>query len=169
MTKKNVIIIILSMGLFAYCTSSTKEIDNIELTPFAKELINLYITEYSQTYEIGNIVLELYNDYNEYSLYIFECEDWYKSYTENDFLGETVYLGHKIMCFGKKLDFIFKMKYNIKYKKKNTIEPMLFDPIEWEICFRVKDTTLIKESTYSFDSIGLSKINNVVEKYFKGY
>ena len=52
MTKKNVIIIILSMGLFAYCTSSTKEIDNIELTPFAKELINLYITEYSQTYEI---------------------------------------------------------------------------------------------------------------------
>lgn len=46
---------------------------------------------------------------------------------------------------------------------------MLFDPIEWKICFRVKDTTLIKESTYSFDSIGLSKINNLVEKYFKGY
>ena len=47
--KKIVIIVTLSIGLFAYCTSSTKEIDNIELSHFAKELINLYITEYSQT------------------------------------------------------------------------------------------------------------------------
>jgi len=145
---------------------------NVILTDFTKELISMYINDIDNL-EAKNrkeeIIIRTHIDTLNYYLFIHSND--YKSYKycREDFIGQTLYLGHLVRIFGDENLMFYSVtkKVNSQKKCKNKIF-IEYDPSVWKICF-YKDKSFCKEKTYKVtDEEDISLIQSLVEKHFGG-
>ena len=149
---------------------SCQENSNIVLTDFTKELISMYIND-TDNFEAKNrkeeIIIRTHIDSLNYYLLIHSNDCKFYKYCRDDFVGQTLYLGHLVRVFGYENLMFYSVtkKANSQKKCKKKIE-VLYDPNVWKIYFN-KDQSFCKtKSCKGSEYEDISAIQNLVEKYF---
>ncbi len=147
-----------------------KENNNIILTDFTKELISMYINDLDNRdvkSRKDEIIIISGTDTLRYYLSVFANDS--KSYTfcREDFVGQTLYLGHLIRVFGNEDSIFYSIKEKKKHLKKCKEDYVIYDPYVWQVCL-YKDLSFCKMRTYKVTPNGdISAIQSLAEKYFK--
>lgn len=143
--------------------------ENVSLTGFTKELISMYINDLDNL-EAKNrndeIIIISIADTLHYYLSVFSNDS--KSYTfcREDFIGQTVYLGHLVRIFGDESSMFYSVNEKIEKQERCKDNYTEYDPNVWQICF-YKDKSFNKMRTYKTTlSEDISNIQNLAEKYF---
>lgn len=143
--------------------------DNVELTDFTKDLVSLYLND-EQNVEARNneddIILVSISDSATYELSVFSNNPKEFDYCRDDYLGQTIYLGHSITVYGDTNSEFFLL--NKKGEGSKRCEPSYeeYDPLVWYICFD-KDYTLCEKKTCKvspYDDITV--IRSLVDRHF---
>ncbi len=144
--------------------------ENVSLTDFTKELISMYINDLDNL-EAKNrkdeIIIISIADTLHYYLSVFSNDS--KSYTfcREDFIGQTLHLGHLIRVFGNESSIFYSVKEQIKTKKRCDDNFTGYDPSVWQVCI-YKDQSFCKMRTYRVTpNEDISAIQSLAEKYFK--
>ncbi|MDR1553981.1 MAG: hypothetical protein LBS69_11065 [Prevotellaceae bacterium] len=167
--KANKIFIIVFMvcGIISSC--KTRNNDNIILTDFTKELILLYVND-SNNLEAKNrkdeIIITSFTDTSYHYLSVFANNGREYKFCREDFVGQTLYLGHLIRVFGDEGSIFYSTRKKNKRLKKCKQDSIIYDPNVWNICFH-KDLSFCKMKTYKITvDEDISSIQNLAEKYF---
>jgi hypothetical protein len=146
-----------------------KENSNVMLTDFTKELISLYIND------VGNlnaknrkeeIIIISVTNTSYYYLSVFANSSKEYRFCREDFIGQTLHLGHLIRIFGDENSIFYSVKDKIKKQKKCKEIVTEYDPNEWFICFH-KNNSFCKMTTYKTNiKEDISAIQSLAEKYF---
>lgn len=158
--------------LIACCSVSCqtkKGKNNVELTDFTKDLISLYIND-ALNIDAKNrkdeIIVTAVADTSNYYLSVFSNNRKEYKFCREDFIGQTLYLGHLIRVFGDESSMFYSV--NEKVEKQNPYKDNYteYDPNVWQICF-YKDKSFNKMRTYKTTlSEDISAIQSLAEKYF---
>lgn len=84
------------------CRSSERN-DNLEMTEFTKELVCSYMNEEQSVgakNEADEIIIESSTDDSCYNLSIFANNPKEYTYCRDDYLGQTIFMGHTVKAFG---------------------------------------------------------------------
>ena len=145
-----------------------KERSDVVLTDFTKELIYTYINDLDN-FEAKNrndeIVIISVTDSSHYYLSVFANDS--KSYTfcRENFVGQTLHLGHLIRVFGDESSIFYSVKEQIK-KKRCNYNFTEYDPNVWQVCF-YKNKSFCKMKTYKvIGDEDISAIQSLAQKYF---
>jgi len=158
--------------VFIICglVSCQEKKSNIILTDFTKELISMYINDSNnlETKKMKEeIIIRTHTDTLIYYLFIHSND--YKSYKycREDFIGQTLYLGHLVRVFGDENLMFYSVTKKVNSQKKCKRKfGINYDPSVWEICF-YKDKSFCKTKTCKVSEYeDISAIQSLVEKYF---
>ena len=182
MDKKIIVFLIsmiLTVSFLESCRNAwyTDSTNNIELSAFTKELIDVYLKDsltlvMSKTSE-DEITLLCQKTDSSFIISLWQNErKLYKHYCYECFVGSVPYLGkgsysgHSVRAFGDALDFILSIKGPAKKQGRCKAEYWEYDPVEWTICFN-RDTSYCREQTilWSIDK-DISLIDTLIKKYF---
>lgn len=158
-----------------FCVSSCRfpaVENNIDLTDFTKDLVSLYLNDEQNVEERNNeddIILVSISDSATYELSVFSNNPKEFDYCRDDYLGQTIYLGHSITVYGDTNSEFFLL--NKKGEGSKRCEPSYeeYDPLVWDICFD-KDYTLCEKKTCKvspYDDITV--IRSLVERHFPAH
>lgn len=147
-----------------------KENSNVELTDFTKELISLYLND-AENLNAKNrkdeIIINYFTDTLRYYLSVFSNNSKEYNFCREDFVGQTLYLGHLIRIFGDENAIFYSVKEKIKSQKRCNDNFTEYDPSVWQVCF-YKDNSFCKMKTYKVTADGdISAIQKLAEKYFE--
>lgn len=155
-----------------YTFISCQENNNVKLTDFTKELISMYINDLDNRDvkdRKDEIIVTSYTDTLCHQLSVFANDRKSYKFCREDFVGQTLYLGHLIRVFGEE-DSVF---YSIIEKNKRVIRckedkfPPFYDPFVWQFSL-YNDLSFCKMKTYKVTPSGdISAIQNLAERYFK--
>src|SRR5690606_35121963 len=124
--------------------------NNVELTEFSKELISLYIND-PDNLEAKNgkdeIIIVNSTDTSYYYISVFSND--YKSYKycQEDFVGQTLYLGHLITIYGNDSSIFYFVKNKSKSQMPCKDDLIEYDPSVWQVSLH-KDMSFCKMKTY---------------------
>jgi TonB family protein len=146
-----------------------KEINDVALTDFTKELISLYINDIenlSAKNRQDEIIIISVTDTSYYYLSVFANNSKEYKYCKDDFIGQTVYLGHLIRVFGNENSIFYSLNEENRTQKPCKDNVTEYDPSVWRICFH-KDESFCKMKTYKVNVYeDISAIEDLVGKYF---
>jgi hypothetical protein len=146
-----------------------KDINNVVLTDFTKELISIYINDpdnLKAKNRRDEIIIVSVADTLYYYLSIFSNDSKSYKYCRNDFVGQVLYLGHSIRVFGNENFVFYSVKAKIKQQRCND-NYTEYDPLIWQVCLD-KDLSFCKMRTYKITvNEDISTIQRLAEKYFK--
>jgi hypothetical protein len=146
-----------------------KENSNIMLTDFTKELISLYINDVENLNAKNRkdeIIIFSVTDSSYYYLSIFANNSKEYKFCREDFVGQTLHLGHLIRVFGNESTIFYSVKEKIKPQKRCDDNFTEYDPTVWQVCF-YKDKSFCKMKTYKVTADeDISTIQSLAEKYF---
>lgn len=158
--------------LIACCSVSyqtKKGKNNVELTDFTKDLISLYIND-ALNIDAKNrkdaIIVTAVADTSYYYLSVFanNCKEY--KFCREDFIGQTVYLGHLVRIFGDESSMFYSVNEKIKKQERCKDNYTIYDPNVWQICF-YKNKSFNKMRTYKTTlSKDISTIQSLAEKFF---
>ena len=166
---RRIFTVIIVLCCFLSCQTN-KENNTIVLTDFTKELIALYfddIENLDAKNRKDEIIISTYTDKLNYYLCIHSNNPKSYEYCRDDFVGDTLYMGHLIRVFGEKKSIFYTVKGERKEKIKCSDDISEYDPNVWHICF-YKDLSFCKMRTSKLileDDISL--IQDLAGKYFK--
>ena len=149
--------------------------NNVVLTDFTKELISMFINEPDNYYykrandKKYEIIISTYTDSINYYLSINYHNSKPYEYCDNNLVGDTSYLEHRIKVYGDKESVFYSVEKNIKCQKpcKTPITMIEYNPPTWTICLN-KDLSFNKMKTEKVTLIGdKSSLQSLVEKHFK--
>lgn len=157
--------------IFGFMSCQTKEKnENIILTDFTKELISLYLNDdenLDAKNRVDEIIIRTYADTLSYYLNIHSNNSKSYDYCSDDFLGDTVYLGHIVRVFGDENLIFYSVKEKVKTQTKCNDYFIEYDPNVWCICL-YKDLSFCKMRTYKITAdADIFLIQDLVGKYFK--
>jgi TonB family protein len=139
------------------------------LTDFTKELISLYINDVKNLdakNKKDEIIIIFVADTSYYYLSVFANNNKEHRFCRNDFVGQTLYLGHLIRVFGNGNSKFYSVINEIKKQKKCKEIVTEYDPSIWQVCF-YRNLSLCKARTYKTNiDENISAIQNLAEKYF---
>lgn len=143
--------------------------NNVVLTDFTTELISIYIND---VVNIGvkdrkdEIIVISEEDTTYYYLSVFANNLKEFKFCREDFIGQTVYLGHKIRIFGNENSMFYSVSEKIKKQERCKDNYTEYDPNIWQIYF-YKDKSFNKMRTYKTTiSEDISTIQRLAEKYY---
>lgn len=143
--------------------------NNIQLPDFTQEIISTYINDtnnLSAKNRKDEIILISTTDTQDYCLSIFANDPQAYKYCRNDFVGQILYLGHKIRIFGDQTSIFYSVQ-ELKPQKPCNNEFIEYDPNVWQICLN-KDLSFNKMRSFKVNpNENISIIKNIVEKHFK--
>lgn len=149
------------------CKTESK--DNIIFTDFTKELISLYINDVENLNAKNRkdeIIITSFTDTSYYYLSVFANNDKEYKFCRDDFVGQTLYLGHLIRVFGDEGSIFYSTLKKNKRLKKCKQDSIIYDPNVWDICFH-KDLSFCKMKTYKTNIYeDISAIQSLAERYF---
>lgn len=158
--------------LIASCIVSCKAKkgnNNVMLTGFTKDLISLYINDavnINAKNRKDEIVVTAVADTSYYYLSVFANNRKEYKFCREDFIGQTVYLGHLVRIFGDESSIFYSVNEKIKKQERCKDNYTEYDPNVWQICF-YKDKSFNKMRTYKTTlSEDISTIQSLAEKYF---
>lgn len=144
--------------------------NNIMLTDFTKDLISLYINDavnINAKNRKDEIIVTAVADTSYYYLSVFANNRKEYKFCREDFIGQTLYLGHLIRVFGDENSMFYSVKQESKRIAKCKQDSIIYDPNIWQIVF-YKDKSFNKMRTYkTTPSEDISTIQSLAEKYFK--
>ncbi len=147
-----------------------KENSNVVLTDFTKELVSMYINDIENLNAKNRkdeIIIISVTDTLHYYLSVFANNSKEYKFCREDFVGQTLYLGHLIRIFGNENSIFHSVKEKVKKQKKCKDDFSFYDPIIWQVCF-YKDQSFCKMRTYKVTANeDISAIQSLAEKYFK--
>lgn len=143
--------------------------NNVMLTDFTKELISLYIND-AQNLNAKNkkdeIIVTFIADTSYYYLSVFANNRKEYKFCREDFIGQTMYLGHLVRIFGDENSMFYSVNEKIKKQERCKDNYAIYDPNVWQVCF-YKDNSFNKMRTYkTILSEDISDIQSLAEKYF---
>ena len=145
--------------------------DNVELTDFTKELISLYMNSEDNRLKFDGknkqyeMIISAYSDELSYYLTIHRNNNKFYKYCQDDFIGKTLYQGHRVKVYGDTISPFYSI---IGYIKQAPCEPFYieYDPPTWQVCL-YRDMSFCKMRTYRVsEGRDISLIQNLAEKYF---
>jgi hypothetical protein len=146
-----------------------KENGNVVLSDFTKELISLYINDVENINAKNRkdeIIIIYVTDTSHYYLSVFANNSKEYKFCREDFVGQTLHLGHLIKVFGDTSSIFYSVNEKIKKRKRCNDNFTEYDPFVWYVCL-YKDKSLCKTKTYKVnDYEDITVIQNLVEKYF---
>lgn len=159
--------------LIACCSVSCqtkKGHNNVKLTDFTKDLISLYIND-TLNIDAKNrkdaIIVTAIEDSSHYYLSVFANNRKEYKFCREDFMGQTVYLGHLIRVFGDESSMFYSVSKKIRMQKPCNDNNIEYDPNVWQICF-YKDKSFCKMRTYkTTHDKDIADIQSLAEKYYK--
>lgn len=165
---KKIFGIVLLCGFFA-CQSTTFD-SNIELTEFTKELVSMYVNDEQNIDAINRndeIIIVSFTDDTCYRLALFANNPQDYDYCREDYIGQTMYLGHAVKIFGDENTSFFRLIRRIMKREPCSYNnDWEYDPYVWYICL-YKDGSLCTRETYKVaPEEDISEIQSLVEKYF---
>lgn len=146
------------------------ENSNVELTDFTKELISLYINDV-ENINVRNrkdeIIIISLADTSYYTFSVFANNSKEFKFCREDFIGQTVYLGHSIRVFGNESSIFYSLKEKVENQRPCKDHSIEYDPKVWYICF-YRDKSFSKMRTYKFTpSKDITAIQCLADKYFQ--
>lgn len=166
--KKILSIIFLICGLIS--CQAKRDNSNVELTDFTKDLITLYINDavnINAKNRNDEIIVTAFADTSYYHLSVFANNHKKYKFCREDFIGQTLYLGHLVRIFGDENSMFYSLNKKIKKQKRCKDNYAEYDPNVWQICF-YKDKSFDKMRTYKgAPSEDISEIQVLAGKYFK--
>jgi len=156
--------------LVVYCFISCQtkhENTTVTLTDFTKDLISLYLDDI-ENIDAKNrkdeIIITTYTDELSYNLYIHSNDSNSYKYCAEDFIGDTLYLGHLIRVFGDRNSIFYSVNGKGKRKCSGIID--CYDPNIWSIClYRDLSFCKMRTSKLTFEE-DISLIQDLAGKYF---
>ena len=154
---------------FVSCQAKKSD-NNVILTDFTKDLISLYINDavnINAKNRKDEIIVTAVADTLYYYLSVFANNRKEYKFCREDFIGQTLYLGHLVRIFGDESSMFYSV--NEKVKKQNPCKDNYteYDPNVWQICF-YKDKSFNKMRTHkTTQNEDISDIQSLAEKYFK--
>lgn len=151
---------------------SCQENNSVELTDFTKELISMYINDSDNRVSKDGkdeIIVISYTDTLHYHLSIFANNRKSYKFCREDFVGQTLYLGHLIRVFGEENSVYYCIieKNKRVTRCKEDKYPPIYDPLVWQFSL-YKDLSFCKMKTYKVTADGdISAIQSLAEEYFK--
>ena len=146
------------------------ENSNVVLTDFTKELISLYINDVenlSAKERKDEVIIISVTDTSCYYLSVFANNSKEYKFCREDFVGQTMHLGHLIRVFGDTSSLFYFSNKKIKLQKKCNDNFTEYDPTVWQVCF-YKDKSFCKMKTYKVNVYeDISTIQSLAEKYFE--
>jgi hypothetical protein len=147
-----------------------KENSNVLLTDFTTELISMYINDIDNL-EAKNrnddIIIISVTDTLHYYLSVFANNSKEYRFCRDDFVGQTLHLGHLIKVFGDESSAFYSVKENNKLQKQYNDNFTEYDPSIWQVCL-YKDQSFCKMRTYRVTANeDITAIQSLAEKYFK--
>lgn len=168
MNMKKVFSIIFLFCGFISCQSK-KDNNIVELTEFSKDLVSLYINNaenLSAKKRKDEIIIISIADTSFYFLSVFANNSKEYIFCREDFIGQTMYLGHLVRVFGDENSMFYSLNDKINKQKRCNDNYLEYDPNMWQICF-YKDKTFCKMRTYKgTPSDDISEIQILAEKHF---
>jgi len=144
--------------------------NNVILTDFTKDLISLYIND-ALNIDAKNrkdvIIVTAVADTSYYYLSVFSNNRKEYKFCREDFIGQTLYLGHLVRIFGDESSMFYSANEKVKKQKPCKDNYTEYDPDVWQICF-YKDKSFNKMRTHkTTQNEDISDIQSLAEKYFK--
>jgi hypothetical protein len=144
--------------------------NNVILTDFTKDLISLYIND-ALNIDAKNrkdvIIVTAVADTSYYYLSVFANNRKEYKFCREDFIGQTLYLGHLVRIFGDESSMFYSANEKVKKQKPCKDNYTEYDPDVWQICF-YKDKSFNKMRTHkTTQNEDISDIQSLAEKYFK--
>ena len=160
---------IVLLCVFFACQSTTFD-SNIELTEFTKELVSMYVNDEQNIDAINRndeIIIVSFTDDTCYRLALFANNPQDYDYCREDYIGQTMYLGHAVKIFGDENTSFFRLiRRTRKQEPCSYNHDCFYDPDVWNICL-YKDGSLCTRETYKVaPEEDISEIQSLVEKYF---
>lgn len=89
-------------------------------------------------------------------------------YCRDDYIGQTIYIGHNIRVFGEENPSFFRMIRKLRKQEPcSYVQECFYDPDVWYICL-YKDGSLCTQETSKVDpDEDISEIQSLVEKHFR--
>lgn len=147
-----------------------KENSNVVLTDFTKDLISLYINDVeniSAKDRKDEVIIISFTDTSYYYISVFANNSKEYKFCREDFVGQTLHLGHLIRVFGDTSSIFYFVNKKIKPQKKCNDNFTEYDPTVWQVCF-YKDKSFCKMKTYKVNECeDISTIQSLAEKYFE--
>lgn len=144
--------------------------NNVILTDFTKDLISLYINDainIDAKSRKDEIIVTAVADTSYYYLSVFANNRKEYKFCREDFIGQTLYLGHLVRIFGDESSMFYSVKEKVKKQKPCKDNYTEYDPNVWQICF-YKDKSFNKMRTHkTTQNEDISDIQSLAEKYFK--
>jgi len=161
---------IMLMACCFFSCQAKKDNNNVMLTEFTKDLISLYINDVANINAKNRkdeIIVTAVADTSYYYLSVFANNRKEYKFCREDFIGQTMYLGHLVRIFGDESSMFYSVNEKIKKKERCKDNYTEYDPNVWQICF-YKDKSFCKMRTYKGSpSEDISEIESLAKKYFK--
>ena len=150
---------------------SPKDLDNVELTDFTKDLISLYVNDVENECRsdgTDEIILISETDSSCFSLFVFSNHTDEYEYCDDTFLGQTNYMGYTVKVHGDENPLFYNVSGNQKKHKRCKPKYIEYDPLVWSVCLNKKDLSIRKRDTYKILQYhdDISDIQNLVASYF---
>ncbi|GHU86378.1 hypothetical protein FACS1894153_3340 [Bacteroidia bacterium] len=146
-----------------------KRVNNVVLTDFTKDFISMYVNEVvnlNAKNKENEIIIVSFADTSYYYLSVFANNSEEYNFCRDDFIGQTLYLGHTIRIFCEEIPIFYSVKEKIKRQKRCDDDFTEYDPTVWRVCL-YKDLSFCKKKTYKVtDYEDISTIQSLVEKHF---
>lgn len=143
--------------------------DNIELTEFTKDMINLYLNDEKNVSDrdvANEIIILSYTDDTCNYLSIFANNPKAYKYCSDDYLGQTKFMNHAVKAFGDENTLFFLLNKKVKWKRRCNPSYVEYDPNVWYICMH-KDGSLCTQETYRIaPHEDITVVESLVDKYF---
>ena len=142
---------------------------NVVLEDFTKELISLYVDDIENLNAKNRkdeIIIISVADTLYYYLSVFANNSKGYKFCREDFVGQTLHLGHLIRVFGDESSIFYSVNVQIKTKEKCNDNYVEYDPNVWRIRLH-NDQSFCKMKTYKGAvNNDISVIQSLAEKYF---
>lgn len=169
MRARRIIKIMFMACCFVSCQVNSGD-NNIVLTDFTKDLISLYINDtlnIDVKYRKDEIIVTAVEDTAYHYLSVFANNRKEYKYCGEEYIGQTLYLGHSVRVFGDENPMFYSVTERIKKQKRSKVDYSIYDPNVWQICFN-KDESFNKWRTYkTTPNEDISEIHKLAVKYFK--
>jgi len=160
-------------AIFVVCgfisCQAKKENSDILLTDFTQKLISMYISDienFNAKNRKDEIIVISVVDTSYYYLSVFSNNSKEYKFCREDFVGQTLYLGHSVKIFGDESSIFYSVKNTIKTQKKCKDVVSFYDPSVWRFCLH-NDQSFCKMQTYKVTKDGdISVIQNLAAEYF---